>query len=173
MARRQERAYWPCVSDEQHREAGCAARQAPLIGRKQAPGGSGGSRPLWRSDQNSVRSFRIAGPRTRPPERQRRAPRQDSHKPGPLARRRLLQHPLEVPPRAGHRRIAIEVIVSHRSPGATCGPAPIVRTPALYHCLRRLGRRSAGLSYTGGGPVGVTCRSARAVRRADRPPRVA
>ena len=143
-----------------------------MIERKQTPG-SGGIRPLWPSDQNSVRSFRIAGPRTSPPERQRRAPRQDSHKPRPLARRRLLQHPLEVPPRAGHRRIAIEVIVSHRSPGPTCDPAPIVRTPALYHCLRRLGRRSAGLSYTGGGPVGVTCRSAREVRRADRPPPVA
>jgi hypothetical protein len=133
----------------------------PLIERKQATG-SGGIRPLWRSDQNSVRSFRIAGPRTSPPERQRRAPRQDSHKPRPLARRRLLQHPLEVPPRAGHRRIAIEVIVSHRSPGATCGPAPIVRTPALYHCLRRrqtLGRPELYRGRTGGRNLSECARS--------------
>jgi len=36
IARREERAYWPYVSDEQRREAGCPARQTVVIQRGQA-----------------------------------------------------------------------------------------------------------------------------------------
>ena len=36
IARREERAYWAYVSDEQRREAGCPARQAVLLQRRQA-----------------------------------------------------------------------------------------------------------------------------------------
>jgi hypothetical protein len=36
IARREERAYWVYVSDEQRREAGCPARQAVLVQRRQA-----------------------------------------------------------------------------------------------------------------------------------------
>ena len=45
IARREERAYWPYVSDEERREAGCPARQALLIQRRQATSATRGMRP--------------------------------------------------------------------------------------------------------------------------------
>jgi hypothetical protein len=68
-----------------------------------------------------VRLLRGAGPRTNTPERQSGASGENADKPSPTARGGRLQHPLEMPPRAGHGGIAIEVVLSHTSPGATCG----------------------------------------------------
>ena len=65
--------------------------------------------------------MRGAGPRTNTPERQGGASGENADKPSPPARRGRLQHPLEMPPRAGHGGIAIEVVLRHTSPGATCG----------------------------------------------------
>jgi hypothetical protein len=65
--------------------------------------------------------LRGAGPRTNTPERQSGASGENADKPSPTARGGRLQHPLEMPPRAGHGGIAIEVVLSHTSPGATCG----------------------------------------------------
>jgi len=49
IARREERAYWPYVSDEQRREAGCPARQALLIQRRQAT-----SLPIYVAEQEGA-----------------------------------------------------------------------------------------------------------------------
>src|ERR671912_2071496 len=100
-----------------------------LLKGRGSPQGEPRRRPTWR-----VRFLRGAGPRTSTPEREGGASGENADKPSPTARRGCLQHPLEMPPRAGDGGIAIEVVLSHTSPGATYGSrdspyASIVPTP--------------------------------------------
>src|ERR671912_1725045 len=111
-----------------------------LLKGRGSPQGEPRRRPTWR-----VRFLRGAGPRTNTPERQGGASGENADKPSPTTRRGRLQHPLEMPPRAGHGGIAIEVVLSHTSPGATCGAAT-VRTPAPYQ--RTVMKRRQALGRT-------------------------
>jgi hypothetical protein len=103
--------------------------------------------------------LRVTGPRTNTPERQGGAPGENPDKPLPTARRGRLQHPLEMPPRARHRGIAIEVVLSHTSPERPAAAAT-VRTPAPYQRTERKRRQALGRTALPAGSIDGVIRQA-------------
>jgi hypothetical protein len=99
-----------------------------------------------------VSLMRGAGPRTNTPERQGGASGENADKPSPPARRGRLQHPLEMPPRAGHGGIAIEVVLSHTSRSDPAAAA-IVRTPAPYQRTVMKRRQALGRTAVQAGSI--------------------